>query len=300
MMVERMAISLDSVPDASRVAVVTVSYGSEDVLEPFLSSLQKASSQPLCVVVADNKPTGAGGEIARIASTTGASYLPLPANRGYGGAINAAVRELPANIEWLVVSNPDVVMNLGAIDILVQSAGHDLSIGAIGPRILSSNGETYPSARTIPSLRSGIGHALFSNSWPQNPWSRQYRRDSNAPVTRRDAGWLSGACLLIRRSVFTQLGGFDESYFMYFEDVDLGYRIGQLGLRNVYEPAAVVVHTGAHATDVDSALMLQAHHESASRFLSRKYSGRLLWPVRALLAVGLTARARIATHRNPS
>ena len=134
--------------------------------------------------------------------------------------------------------------------------------------------------------------------WPANPWTRRYRRETGARLVTRDAGWLSGAFLMVRRTVLDELNGFDESYFMYFEDVDLGYRIGKLGLRNVYEPAAVVIHTGAHSTrGGESARMIRAHHDSAKRFLFKKYGGPFLWPVRAVLAVGLGVRARIEQHR---
>ncbi|TFC01233.1 glycosyltransferase [Cryobacterium mannosilyticum] len=297
MLAKRVATPLNPALDASHVAVVTVSYGSDDVIGPFLSSLMTASVNPLHIVVADNKPLGKSSVIAAMAKKAGAIYLALPSNRGYGGAINAAVRALPAEIEWVVISNPDVTVNPGAIDVLLNSVCDDETIAAVGPRILSADGEVYPSARTIPSLTTGVGHALFADVWPTNPWSRRYRRESNIPTSRRDAGWLSGAFLAVRRRVLDDLAGFDEGYFMYFEDVDLGYRIGKLGLRSVYEPSAVVVHTGAHSTDGDSARMVRAHHVSARRFLSRKYAGPLLLPVRVVLSAGLAIRSRIAERR---
>jgi len=159
--------------------------------------------------------------------------------------------------------------------------------------VLTAEGEVYPSARSVPSLRNGVGHALLANLWVDNPWSRAYRNDAEEPVERRDAGWLSGSCVLVRRTAFTELGGFDTGFFMYFEDVDLGYRLGSSGYRNVYEPAARVVHTGAHSTTSDSARMISAHHESARRFLNKKYAGWWLWPVRVVLTVGLRFRSAL-------
>jgi len=293
-----MATSPNSRSDPLRLAVVTVSYGSDHVLGAFLDSLSSASGERLVVVVADNKPQGRPNIVSQLTSGAGGHYLPLASNMGYGHAINEAVRTLPDTVEWVIVSNPDVTLSVGVIDLLLVSVRDDPTIGAVGPRILSSDGTVYPSARTIPSLRSGVGHALFSNLWPRNPWTRTYRREHDSGLTRRDAGWLSGAFLMVRRSVFDQLGGFDESYFMYFEDVDLGYRIGQLGFRNIYEPNAEVVHTGAHSTRGDeSTRMLRAHHASAKRFLFKKYSGPLLFPVRVLLSLGLSARARLEEFR---
>lgn len=285
-------------PESARVAVVTVSYGSEAVLGPFLASLATAASVPLLTVVTDNKPTSEASAVAALTAEANGYYLPLPENRGYGQAVNEALHRLPAEIEWVVISNPDVVAKPDSIDLLLRGAHDDASIAAIGPRILSSTGEVYPSARTVPSLRSGVGHALFADVWPSNPWTRQYKRETGTEPSRRDAGWLSGAFLLVRRTVLDELGGFDASYFMYFEDVDLGYRIGKLGLRNVYEPAASVVHTGAHSTEGESARMIRAHHDSARKFLSRKYPRAWHWPIRVVLATGLTMRSRLAERRS--
>jgi N-acetylglucosaminyl-diphospho-decaprenol L-rhamnosyltransferase len=283
--------------DGATVAVVTVSYGSQDVLGPFLDSLREASRRPLFLVVADNKPESSNTAVADLASAAGALYMPMPSNRGYGHAINQVLKVLPPGIEWVVISNPDVTAHPGAIDVLLDTATPDPRVGAVGPRILSTDGEVYPSARSVPSLRSGVGHALFANLWPANPWTRHYRRDANTNDRMRDAGWLSGAFLMARRSVLDELHGFDESYFMYFEDVDLGYRIGKRGFRNVYQPAASVVHSGAHATRVESARMIRAHHDSARLFLAKKYSGPLLWPVRACLTAGLEIRSRLSQRR---
>jgi N-acetylglucosaminyl-diphospho-decaprenol L-rhamnosyltransferase len=281
-------------PRTPVVAVTTVSYGSGDVLEGFLESVPAASGEPLIVVVADNGTDDTA--VARLTTASSARYLPLGRNLGYGGAMNEAIRTLPSDVRWVLVSNPDVVLTAGAIDALVAAGDSDPRIAAVGPAIMTDD-EVYPSARALPSLRTGIGHALFANIWLGNPWTRAYRRDSSSDPVRRDAGWLSGACVLVRKSAFDELGGFDDGYFMYFEDVDLGYRLGKAGYRNVYEPAAVVVHSGAHSTSDHSARMISVHHESARRFLTRKYSGWYLWPVRVALTVGLDLRSALLSRR---
>jgi N-acetylglucosaminyl-diphospho-decaprenol L-rhamnosyltransferase len=276
----------------ARTAIVTVSYGSFDVLTGFLDSVDAASSRPTMVVVADNVPEG-DARVAELSQRAGATYLPLGRNLGYGGAINAAVETLPPSVEWILVSNPDVSLGAGSLDALIATGDSDARIGSVGPVVLTAEGEVYPSARSVPSLRTGVGHALFVNLWVDNPWTRAYRNDTETTVERRDAGWLSGSCVLVRRSAFTELDGFDTGFFMYFEDVDLGYRLGKLGYRNVYEPAARVVHTGAHSTTSDSGRMINAHHDSARRFLNKKYAAWWLWPIRITLTIGLRVRSAL-------
>lgn len=278
---------------SARAAIVTVSYDSVDVLPPFLASTADASADPVEVVVADNH-SAQEAALRRITEEAGARFLELGENRGYGAAANRAVATLDPDVRWVLVSNPDVVLEPLALDRMIATAAADPSIGAVGPRLLEPTGEVYPSARLVPSLRTGLGHAAFANVWPGNPWTKRYRQDGDHSG-RRDAGWLSGACVLLRRDVFDRLGGFDEGYFMYFEDVDLGWRIGRAGMRNVYEPAATATHIGGTATQGSSERMRKAHHESAYRFLAQKYSAWWLWPLRAVLRVALAVRAR-ATH----
>ena len=283
---------------APTIGVVTVSYGSGSVLSGFLASVPVGSASPLHVVVVDNLP-GPDSGVDEMTRRVGAHYLPMADNVGYGAAMDAGVAALPTQVEWVLLSNPDVVLSPGAIDELVAVGREDDRIATVGPKILTSEGEVYPSARAVPSLRTGVGHALFVNLWVGNPWTRAYRNDAAGPVERRDAGWLSGACLLVRRSAFEELGGFDPGYFMYFEDVDLGFRFGKLGYRNVYAPEAVVTHSGAHSTttESESERMISAHHDSARRFLAQKYSGTWLWPIRVGLTIGLRLRSAVIRRR---
>lgn len=277
---------------SDRSAVVTVSFRSEQALRELLVSLrdQPSDAHPLVVVV-DNAPHESE-RMSVLRTEFEFVYVAAPDNPGYGGAVNRAVSGLPADIDWVLITNPDVELRAHAIDVLIDTAQKDSSIAAIGPAVLNSDGTVYPSARNVPSVRNGIGHVLFSGTWPGNPWSRAYHADTE-PV-RRDAGWLSGSCVLVRRSAFADIGGFDEGYFMYFEDVDLGYRFGRSGWRNVYEPAAAVVHTGAHSTADSRAEMLRAHHESARRFLRMKYRDRGPFGVVIATGLGLAIRMREA------
>lgn len=281
----------------ANLAVVTVSYNSSAQLEPFLASIAAQSGRPAQVVIADN----ASADVARsrvIADASGVRLLELHENRGYGGAVNAAVASLPSSVTEVLISNPDVELLPDSLAVLSASMDLDPMVGAVGPLILNADGTVYPSARNLPSLRTGIGHALFSRSWPTNPWTRSYRAERAVEVERRDAGWLSGSCLLVRRSAFEEIGGFDEGYFMYFEDVDLGYRLGRAGWKNRYEPSTSVTHVGGLSTMNESARMLRAHHESALRYLRQAYPGPLLAPLRWSLEAGLRVRSWYLVRRH--
>lgn len=280
---------------ASDVAIVTVTYNSAGVLGAFLDSTHGQAARLAEVVVADN-PSSQSAETIEIATAHGARTVRLDENVGYGSAVNAAVAALPDSIRYVLVSNPDVRLKSGVVDALAAALDEKESAGAVGPVILEEDGSVYPSARRIPSIRTGVGHALFSRVWSGNPWTRIYRQEDVDPTISREVGWLSGACFMVRRSAFEAVDGFDERYFMYFEDVDLGYRLGRAGWRNVFEPEAEVVHTGGTSTATARPQMLRAHHRSAERFLARRYSGWYLAPVRGVLRIGLRVRARWLTR----
>lgn len=275
-------------------AIVTVSYNSSNQLNAFIDSLNEAGDDIDAVVIADNASRDVD-ITKRIALANGARVLCLESNRGYGGAINRAVKTLSPQITSILICNPDVLMSRGSINGLKETLDRDPRIACVGPRIVDGDGTTYPSARRIPSLRIGIGHALFVGVWPGNPWTRMYHADK--VVAARDVDWLSGACLLVRRDAFDTVGGFDEGYFMYFEDVDLGYRLGKAGFRNRYEPSVTVTHFGGLSTASVSKKMIVAHHLSAYRFLAKKYHSPFLFPLRVVLRIGLTARAWLLTHK---
>ena len=194
--------------------------------------------------------------------------------------------------EWIVVVNPDVVFLPGAIDKLIAAAAAWPRGGAFGPLVRDRAGTVYPSARKFPRLVSGVGHALLGGVWPNNPFSRAYRE--NADTTRAHVvDWLSGSCLLLRREAFDAVGGFDESYFMFFEDTTLGEQLASAGWQSVFIPDAEVVHDQGASWRNKPENMIRAHHRSAARYLDGVYSKPWQAPLRWALRAGLKAREEL-------
>ncbi|MFD1150150.1 glycosyltransferase family 2 protein [Saccharothrix hoggarensis] len=277
------------------LAVVTVTYSPGETLDTFLSTLSSATTRPVSVVLADNGSTDGVPERAA-AEHEHVTFLPTGGNLGYGAGANRGVASLPDSVGWVVVANPDLSWGVGSLDALLEAAKRWPRGGAFGPLIREPSGALYPSARLLPSLGRGLGHAVFSHLWPSNPWTRQYRQEQAAPE-ERTAGWLSGSCLLLRREAFDSIDGFDPRYFMYFEDVDLGDRLGRAGWLNVYVPEAEVVHIGGHSTQRSSNRMLAAHHSSAYRYLADRHRGPLWAPVLLAVRLGLGLRLRLLTRK---
>ena len=276
------------------VAIITVSYNSSSQIDQFLSHAVDSVTSSKHIFVVDNNSADAA-ITQKLCKQYKANFIPLHSNLGYGGAINASLEHLPAKLTTLVISNPDTYLNSQTITVLSERVANK-KIGAAGPKILNEDGTVYPSAREIPSLRNGIGHGLFANIWPSNPWTKKYLSDTTNHHTR-ESGWVSGACFAIRRELFEKMNGFDSHYFMYFEDVDLGYRLNKAGFTNLYVPEASVQHIGGESTKMTKKAMLKYHHESASRFIGVKYSGLLWAPMRWIVRVGLAIRFRFQARK---
>ena len=285
--------------DESALTVVTVTYSSGTHLDRFLSSLTVATEVPVQVIIADNGSVDGAPEEA-VQRYPGTRLLRTGGNLGYGTAVNRAVATVPADgegSEFVLVANPDVVWSPGSIDALLDAAQRWPQAGAVGPLIRDPDGSVYPSARHLPSLVRGGMHAVVGFVWKNNPWTRSYRQEHLEP-TERPVGWLSGSCLLLRRKAFDAIGGFDERYFMYMEDVDLGDRLGRSGWLNVYVPDSEILHDKGHSTGRNPARNLRAHHDSTYIYLSDRHKGRWQAPLRWTMKGALRARARAAVRKS--
>lgn len=271
-----------------RLGLVVVGYESSTQWEPFFSSLEQSSVIPSQIVIVDNSPLSRPSPDA-----TGwkkAEVIRLPDNPGYGGAVNVGMSALAKGVTHVIVANPDIRFQPDTIRKLQEELSAFPQAAIAGPALQNPGGTLYPSARAIPGLRIGVGHALLGNLWPSNPWTRKYLGDYRNQDSRA-VGWVSGALFLVDRSCFSKVNGFDERFFMFFEDVDLCHRMKKAGYRTIYVPEARALHEGGHSTHPRMSEMVKAHHQSALLFLESLYPHRYQAPLRVLLRAGLAARS---------
>ncbi|MDW5612018.1 glycosyltransferase family 2 protein [Mycolicibacterium sp. D5.8-2] len=278
--------------------VVTVTYSPGPHLDRFLATLSLATDRPVTVIMADNGSTDGAPEEA-VERYRNVKLYRTGDNLGYGTAVNRAVAEfgLTSCSDFFIVANPDVQWGPGSIDLLLEAAARWPRAGALGPLIRDPDGAVYPSARHLPSIIRGGMHAVVGPVWPSNPWTTAYRQE-HADPSEREVGWLSGSCLLLRSSAYSEIAGFDERYFMYMEDVDLGDRLGRAGWQNVYVPSAEVLHDKGHSTGRDPARNLAAHHVSTYTFLADRYPRWWQTPLRLAFRGALGARASLVVRNS--
>jgi GT2 family glycosyltransferase len=226
----------------THVSVLVVSFNAADHLARCLTSLDQATSDhSIEVIVVDNASTDDAVATARRVRPD-AAVLALDENVGFGRGMNRAATL--ASGRWLLLLNPDAELHPGAIDRIVRTAEQQPDAGLYGGLTLTADGQPdgmhcwgLPSLWSLTCFALGLSTAFRRSRWldPEAhgnwPTEGPYRVDA-----------ISGAFLLVDRSAWEALGGFDEDYFLYAEDLDLCARAATLGYHCLVEPAARLVH----------------------------------------------------------
>lgn len=274
----------------TEVSIVVVGYGAPQWLDRCLVSLAGAGRPALDheVIVVDNASTPPLAEVLT-APLDGVRLVTLETNVGFGRACNLGA-SLAVGRRVLFL-NPDTEVLPGAVDALAAFLDADPSRGLVGGRTLTPDGEPDPaSVWGAPTLWSQACFAtglstLFAGGRVFDPESLGWWGYD----TVREVGVVTGCLLMARREVLEELGGFDERYFMYGEDVDLSVRARRAGYRPSFTPAAAVVHAKG-ATSTSAAKILMVMRGKAT--LYRRGASRRTWALsRTMLAAGVGLRA---------
>ena len=270
------------------LAVAIVSFQTREVLEPCLRSV--VADGPAEVVVVDNGSTDGSIELVR-EHFPSVTLIVNEVNRGYGAAANQAVRASSAPAVLLL--NSDTELWPGTLAAIARHLGDHPGAAVVAPRLADPDGALQRSALAYPSVadmlvgESGL-HALIARvPLLRERLLRTWSHDAARPVP-----WARGAALALRRDAFDAVGGFDEAFFMYFEEVDLSRRLAARGWETHFTPAATVVHVRSVSTDKYAPAMRRQWLVSFRRYLRRHESRR-----RTAVLLGLLraiTRARVA------
>jgi N-acetylglucosaminyl-diphospho-decaprenol L-rhamnosyltransferase len=263
-------------------AAVVVNYEAGSLLAECVHSvLADSSAGAVELVVVDNGSVD-GSVDAMLAANPGVHVITAPGNVGYARAANLGIAATRAPI--VAVLNADLTMEPGTAKAMSARFDEEPALGACGPRIRNVDGSDYPSARRSPSVALAVAHGLLGLWWRRNPFTARYRELDADPSQPRSVDWVSGAAVWLRRDALDVVGGWDERYFMYVEDLDLCWRLRRSGFAVAYEPAGAVTHVQGASTSRTPYRMLAQHHRSAWRFAQRRLTGAraVLLPFAAL------------------
>lgn len=270
-------------PGQVDITAVIVSWNVRDLLIRCLEALCSNAVTGSCsieVIVVDN--ASHDGSVDAATTFDGVRVIQTGANLGYGKANNIGLQE--AGGRYMLVLNPDVLLQPGALTSLVTFADKHQTAGIIAPRLLNQDGSVQSGAFRFPSLSMALLDQFpLPNIIPGrlrqqiglSRWNGRYSTEQIANKPYRIDHPL-GACMLLRREAYRQAGGFDPNIFMYSEEIDLALRYRQAGWLAWQVPAARAVHLGGASTkQVPAEMMVELWRSRL--YLYQKHRGRLAY-----------------------
>ncbi len=231
-----------------KVSVIILNYNTSGLLYYCLRSIQRHIPQsPLEIIVVDN--ASIDGSRVRLAQWSKEQpFLPLELrfihrsnNDGYAAGNNEAMRQ--ATGDYILILNPDVAVQPGAIDTLAEYLEAHPSVGVVGPQLLNPDGSLQHSCYRFPTLAMPLYRRTLLGSTQRGQREvRTYMMMDWDHQDSRSVDWVMGSALFIRKQTLEAIGGFDEQFFMYFEDTDWCHRSWDAGFEVHYHPTAVMIH----------------------------------------------------------
>lgn len=269
------------------VSVIIVTWNSEEYIEQCFTALVGVKNfDSLQIILVDN---GSKDKTVKIVEEK-FPYVRVVRNSynaGLSQAINKGVRL--ASGKYILLFNPDVIVMETTIHKLCQFMDSREYVGACGPRFLWPDGKIQRSCRELPTFKnlflefSGIGRIMKCPSWKMWHFSHKETREIEQ---------LMGSCLMVSKRVFDEIGGMNERYPIFMNDVDLCYRIKRAGYKLYFLPDANVIHYLGGSTRKVRRKMILEEHRSVYRYLRDHFSNRFLVALYALLLLA-TAFYRI-------
>lgn len=263
---------------APDISILIVSFNTREYLSQCLASIPRAAeSLTVETIVVDNGSTD-GTQTMLIEQFSHVQLMQSQANLGFGKANNVGARIAKARA--LLLLNSDCELQTGALTRMLGALDRDPSLGGVLCRLLNPDGSLQPSVHSaFPGLWGLLGDLFFLPSLR----FAIYRNSALHPLLLRrtirihsrahSVAWGGGACFLIRRDVFDQVGGFDERFFMYCEDMDLCKRIGEEGYGLLFLPDATAIHHWGKSTAKQPALMLREAYRSKLYYFRKHQPG---------------------------
>jgi N-acetylglucosaminyl-diphospho-decaprenol L-rhamnosyltransferase len=281
--------------DSPPVTVAVVSWNTRELLGACLESLRADAIDGLAEVwVADNASSDGSSEMVRWRFPW-VQLIASERNLGFGAGVNAIAERTDS--PWLVPANADVRVEPGALRALVAEGERHPEAAVIAPRLILPDGSTQHSVYPFPTIAFTLAYvsgAVAASDRLAKHWCIDRGFD---PELGREVGWAVGAFLLVRRSAWRQVGGFDDGQWMYAEDLDLGWRLSRAGWRTRYEPRARVHHDESASTTQAWGDERHARwHASSYAWMARRRGLVVTRIVSAISVVGYALRAALPGH----
>jgi len=253
------------------LSILIVNYNAAPFLQRCLASIEErlaGIAHEVCVV--DNASTD-GSRVLIASQFPHVQLIANDRNLGFAAGVNRGLEKTHGRyVLWL---NPDAeILNGGMVELL-RYLHDEPEVGIMGPQVLDPDGSIQLSCRSFPSYRTALFHrySLLTRWLPDNRYSRRYLQTDWDHSAIREVDWVSGACLLHRRDILDNIGGLDERFFMYCEDVDFCLQARRAGWKVQYHPGLRVLHHIAGSSRSSSSLMVVERHRSMWRYYAKHF-----------------------------
>lgn len=274
-----------SMSAAPQLSILIVNYNAGPLLERCLDSISAHAREILYeICVVDNASADESLQILR-SRFPSVKVIANDRNLGFAKALNQGLRATTGRYcLWL---NPDAELKEGQLKDLTAYAEAEPQVGILGPQILNADGSIQLSCRSFPSYATAIfnRYSLLTRLFPQNPFSRAYLKTDCSHQSLQEADWVSGACLLHRRSLLDAVGFLDERFFMYCEDVDFCKRAKAAGWKVIYQPTVKILHHIAGSSKHIPQRMVLERHKSMWVYYKKHFQGNPLKDAAVGLAI---------------
>ncbi len=287
------------------ISFITVNYETPELVCRLIQSIRtNPPSRPYEIIVVDNNSSDRSCEIIP-REHPDATLVALDTNTGFATGNNRGA--LLASGKWLVLINSDCEIQEESFEKVIRWLERNPDVGIAGTRVTTPEGKLEQSARGFPNASTG----LFGRSTFLGKIAQKLGRTGSKGVAGRnlmvdpektepyDVDWVSGTLMVIRRECWDKIGGFDEDYFMYWEDADLCYRAKQAGYRTCYFPGSYVIHRPGSSAAGNPVPAIRWFHDSAYLYVTKHVSPgfsflrMFAWCALKLRAALLILRARL-------
>jgi GT2 family glycosyltransferase len=278
------------------ISIVIVSWNTRDDLRHCLESLFANEGASYEVIAIDNASADDSAEMVRTEFPS-VKLIANDANLGFAKGSNQGIAVSAGR--YILLLNPDSEVRPGFISCMVAFGDEHPEYGIFGPKVLNPNGTLQYSCRRFPTLAAGFfRNTILGKYFPHNTYLMDYLMANWDHNDVREVDWVSGCSMTVRREALDDIGMLDEQFYMYVEDVDFAYRAKQKGYKVAYNPGAVVVHARAKSSDKTPNRMIVEFHKSMYRFYKKHYAKNWSLLTRAVVPLGLIARAAFFIARN--
>jgi GT2 family glycosyltransferase len=278
----------------AQTSILIVGYHTYDELDRCLTSIARYEPDAEVIVVDHDAEPERGSALA--ARHPRIRYVGRRENPGFGAGINHAAGH--ATAPFLLILNPDSEVRAPITAALLAHFHRHADVGVVGGLVREADGSVQASARRFPDASTPFGGrtSWLTRVLPGNPLTRRNLASTNTGGGAVTVDWVTGAFMMIRRRTFEQIGGFDEGFFMYWEDADFCRRALASGWKTMYEPSVEIVHFTARASQHAPVRSLIAFHRSVFHYYW-KHGGLAARALSPFVAAGLLVRFAVRLAR---